>query len=250
MPVRFLILLSKEFSVRILLVSLWLMVPLPVIAYHLGPGQSHDRLESVDQLMDQADDFVSAEDWSSAIGCYDEALELLPEDAVADARRVRLEKSKAQMLNSQLPEAHAELSELAAEVNDDASCSAELRKETLATYANSQFYITWLMRLEGMTRDEWEPEIESSRQILTSLAEEAVACGDDETATRHREDLEASIKLARMDLSELEGEKIPKQCSGCCSCQCQSKKPSQKKGKKSKDSRGASSGPPADGAGS
>jgi hypothetical protein len=58
-----------------------------------------------------------------------------------------------------------------------------------------------------------------------------------------------------MDLRELQGLDIPKQCSGCKSGQC--KKPGNGKGKglskggeKKKDARGASSGPPPDNSGS
>jgi hypothetical protein len=78
----------------------------------------------------------------------------------------------------------------------------------------------------------------------------------DETAVREREgDLEAAIRLARLDLSELQALPLPKQCQGCCSgtCQgkCKGKKPGQKQSEqKSEDARGASAGPPPDGKGS
>ena len=40
----------------------------------------------------------------------------------------------------------------------------KLIAETKSTLANAQYYITWLMRLEGHSRETWEPVIESSRQ--------------------------------------------------------------------------------------
>ena len=47
---------------------------------------------------------------------------------------------------------------------------------------------------------EWEPEIESARQTYRMLAEADEAKGDQESAHRHREDLESVIRLARMAL--------------------------------------------------
>jgi hypothetical protein len=67
------------------------------------------------------------------------------------------------------------------------------------------------MRLEGMPQDEWEPEIEAARENYKYLAEMAEKQGQADLAQRHREDLEAAIRLARMDLSELQGLPLPSQ---------------------------------------
>ena len=78
-----------------------------------------------------------------------------------------------------------------------------------ATLANSQYYLTWLMRLEGQPKDRWQPEIEASRQTFRLLAGQAETSGDETLAKKHREDLESSIRLARMDLSDLQGLPLP-----------------------------------------
>ena len=77
--------------------------------------------------------------------------------------------------------------------------------------ANAQYYTTWLMRLEGLSREEWEPEIEASRQNYKLLAEHAEEAGDEAAAEQARSDLESSIRLARMDLDELQGLPLPSQ---------------------------------------
>ena len=46
--------------------------------------------------------------------------------------------------------------------------------------ASAKYYLTWLMRLEGKTRAEWEPEIDGSRQLYRLLAEKARDVSDDE----------------------------------------------------------------------
>ena len=60
-----------------------------------------------------------------------------------------------------------------------------------AIIANSQYYVGWLMRLEGQVADNWEPELEASRQVYKLLAEQAEAAGDAPAAKKHTESLEA-----------------------------------------------------------
>ena len=104
--------------------------------------------------------------------------------------------------------------------------------------------MAWLMRLEGATEEEWVPTAENARQHFRYLAESAQTKGD----TADRENLAASVRLLRMDLSELESLPLPSFCQGCknvcqeCRSQCQSKARSKKKGKgekKPEDARGA-----------
>ena len=63
---------------------------------------------------------------------------------------------------------------------------------------------------EGPAR-EWEPEVESARQTYRMLAEQAEERGDKTSADKHREDLESTIRLSRMDLAQLQGLDLPKQ---------------------------------------
>ena len=100
------------------------------------------------------------------------------------------------------------------------------------------YYAAWLMRLEGACADEWTLETEQARQHFRLLAEDAQAHG--EPAAKHQENLEATIRLARMDLSELKGLPLPKECQNCsnCSGKCRSQRESRSKvPKKSDDAR-------------
>ena len=67
------------------------------------------------------------------------------------------------------------------------------------------------MRLEGLPITEWEPEIESARQNYRMLAENAQSAGKSDQAKKQRENLEAAIRLARLDLSDLQGLPLPNQ---------------------------------------
>jgi hypothetical protein len=103
--------------------------------------------------------------------------------------------------------------------------------------------MTWLMRLEGLPQEEWEPEIESARQHFRQLAEKGTGGKE-----RYQEKLESAIRLARMDLTDLQGQPLPCNCKGCCSGKSnkQAKKPTEKK----KDSRAAGGNQIVDGDGS
>ncbi len=239
------------------LVCLWLLVPAVVAAYHYGPGQQRMLLDDAARYLKQADAQAAAEHWGEACESYDAALAALPGDNIDAgnidaARRVRLERAKAQMLSSQLPEAYDGLVALSDELTADKQAPAELVTGTRTAMANAQYYMTWLMRLEGRPRDEWEPVIEASRQNYRLLAEDAQQRGDTASGTKHSEDLEAAIRLARMDLADLQALPLPSQCKKCksgnCHCLCKKKSNKVKTGKS--DARGASSGPPPDDAGS
>lgn len=187
------------------------MVPVAVAAYHFGPGQRQLDLDHAGALVRDAEELAGCGTWDEAVATYSEAISALPEGEKATMRKLRLARAKAQMLASQLPVAHGELKGLLDEVQGDEEASPELVRETRSSLANAQYYVTWLMRLEGQPRDVWEPEIEASRQHYRVLAESAEKAGDAEAAKGYREDLEGSVRLARMDLGELQGLPLPSQ---------------------------------------
>jgi len=205
---------------RKLLLTVWCLLPVGAGAYHFGPGQDQLLLDDAGRKMDAAErhvlraqelaategDAAAAVAWAEAETAWGEALELLPEERVHERRQVRLERAKAQMFLSQLPSANRDLQGLVQELAADPEADAALLRDARRTLANSEYYMTWLLRLEGAGRDKWEPRIESARQNLKLVAGEA---GDESAAVQ--EDLEAVVRLARMDLDELQGLPLPSQ---------------------------------------
>jgi hypothetical protein len=196
---------------RTLLIAAWLLLPVGFGIWHYGPGQERVQLDEVARLLAEAERAAAAGEWAAAAAGYDEALKLLPPAKVAEARRVRLERAKAWMLSSQLPAAHADLKTLCEELQDDTGAPPKLLAEARSALAQSQYYMTWLMRLEGLPEDVWGPEIEAARQQYRLLAEQAESAGDGEAAGKCRADLESAVRLARLDLSELQGLPLPSQ---------------------------------------
>ena len=194
---------------RRIAILVWCLLPIGALAYHLGPGQQQMVLDDAADALEQAEQYSAAEKWEQAVVAYDLSLTNLGSDDVDAARRIRLEKAKAQMLAAQLPAASADLKALVDElVAEESLVDETLLAEARSALANSQYYRTWLMRLEGLPKETWEPEIESARQTYKLLAE---AASDDATETQCKEDLESTIRLARMDLSDLQGLPLPSQ---------------------------------------
>lgn len=190
---------------RIILATLWLLVPLGFAAYHYGPGQEQVKLDDTETFLSEARTAVKEEKWASAIESYQKALAKLPKGNKESSMRIQLEIAKAKMQNSGLPEAREDLAELVSQLNDDPSLPSELKEETLSALANARYYMTYLMKLEGLPAEEWEPEIEAARQEYKLLAQ----TGSDKE--KHLADLESAIRLARAEPTELYGLPIPSQ---------------------------------------
>lgn len=196
---------------RTLLLVGWLLVALAGVAWHYGPGQDWLHRDDSALAWRRADQHVASAEWDKAITQYDEALKSVPDGRTADARVLRLHRAKAQMMARQLPQAHADLQNLVEDMKADPKADQKVLGEAQSAMANSQYYLTWLMRLEGQPREIWEPEIEGARQTYRSLAERAEADGNFVLAKQCKEDLESAIRLGRMDIGELQGLPLPSQ---------------------------------------
>jgi len=188
---------------KIIIATIWLILPLIALAYHYGPGQRHLKLDQADSLLEKSQQATEDEDWKKAIELYNQALTKLPKEKVHTARHIQIQIAKAKMQDSKLPEARKELASLVTEINNDPTSPENLKEEALSALANSRYYMTYLMKLEGKPDSEWEPEIEAARQEYKLLAQNS------ENSSKHLLDLEASIRLARATPQELYGLPIP-----------------------------------------
>lgn len=193
---------------KILLLTLWCLLPIGLAAFHFGPGQELLKFDDAESDLAIARQAAASEDWAKAVEAYQTALGKLPTGQPNLAYRIRLETAKAMMLNSQLPTAREDLETLVTDLQDDQAAEQNLRDEARAALANARYYMTYLMKLEGLPDTAWEPEIEAARQEYKLLATSAA---DSALAARSADDLEAAIRLARMDPAELYGLPIPNQ---------------------------------------
>lgn len=190
---------------RILLIAFWLLIPLGLLAYHYGPGQTKMELDDAGGALATARKAVESQEWDQAIESYDLALSKLPAEKIELATKIRIEIAKAKIQNKGLPEAREEMLQLVGELREaEESSSPELMEEAIETLAYTRYYMTYLMKLEGLPPTQWEPEIEAARQEYKLLAQTS------SRPDRHIASLEAAIRLARAEPKELYGLPIPK----------------------------------------
>jgi hypothetical protein len=193
---------------KTLLITLWCLLPIGLAAFHFGPGQDLLKFDDTEAQLAQAREAVANEEWGEAVETYQDALAKLPRQEKQLAYQIRLETAKAMMLNKQLPTARQDLAKLVTDLDNDEAAPQKLRDAARSTLANARYYMTYLMKLEGLPDTAWEPEIEAARQEYKLLATSAA---NSELAKRSADDLESAIRLARMDPAELYGLPIPSQ---------------------------------------
>jgi hypothetical protein len=202
-----------------LLLTTWCLLPFGAGAYHYGPGLLRLELDATAAAVDAAErsaraagvlegDAARAE-WAAAVASYDEALNTLPSEHKQERWQLVLERAKAKLLCSKLPEANAELGALLEELAKEPAADAEFVADVRRSHAGSEYYMTWLLRLEGAPQEEWEPRIENARQSYKLLAEQPGLAEAEKNALA--EDVESAVRLARMDLEELQGLPLPSQ---------------------------------------
>ena len=76
---------------RILIATLWLLIPLGIVAYHYGPGQEHLALDHTEDHLEVAREAMKKEDWGVAI----EALSLIHISEPTRLRRISRMPSSA-----------------------------------------------------------------------------------------------------------------------------------------------------------
>lgn len=211
---------------RKILILFWLLVPVAMAAYHYGPGQQLMTVDEVGKTLRDAEGLVvtarglvddgqqreANEKYNEAIEKFDEAIQSLPKEREREIQRIRLEKAKALFSSQQNPTARTELEALLDELTGEEKVAQDelLIADTREALAASQFYMTWLMRIEGLPRETWEPEAARARQNYQVLAEGAQRIGG-ATEAKAKEDLEAAVRLALVDLDDLQGLPLPSQ---------------------------------------
>ncbi|MEN1704414.1 MAG: hypothetical protein AAGJ54_02715 [Planctomycetota bacterium] len=188
----------------------WALAPVAVLAFHAGPGQAMYARERAAAEITEASQRLEAGAWLDAVSRLDAALAELPEDDAGRAA-LRLELAAAKVHAGEVIEGTGELDALLQEI--DAEADPEFAASVRAELATAHYYAAWIMRLEGATPDEWREESGKAKQHFRLLAE---AEGDEGLADASAKNLESVIRLERMDLSELEGLPLPKDCPGNC----------------------------------
>jgi len=234
-----------------LFILLWALTPVALLAYHYGPGQNGLAREEAKASIRAALNFEADQQWQQAIDAYNDALATLPDNEMAKRQQLQLARANARIYIGELPEAMLAMEHL---LNETAkSNDSKLESKVRSSLASAQYYTGWLMRLELAEKKEWKEPLDKARQNFRLLAEQT-AKTDTKASGDHQKNLEAVVRLARMDLSEVQALPLPKKCEGnknvCSKCRGQKKSNKPKDMKKKEDARGASVGKRPEGTGS
>lgn len=204
--------------------AVWGLVPVAVLALHLGPGQALMARDAAGDHLSRARAAEKAEDWSTAADEYALAKAALPAEAHGEKARLAISEAKARIQAGGLLEGAEALEGIITEEQASARPDADVIEQARHELGTARYYAAWLMRLDGATAEEWKPESEAARQQFRLLAENAQASGDGARAEDYKKNLEEVIRLEQMDLSELQGLPLPKKCPCNCKGLCQKKR--------------------------
>jgi tetratricopeptide (TPR) repeat protein len=222
---------------RNLAILAWLLPVAGIGYYHFSKGASGVLMEKADRLQRQAVAREKAGAWGEAAKLYDEAAAIIP------ANKHKLEKAgvvgraaRAKMRDGEIELALLDLKSALAELPPGPK-SDPLERDLRYSLAETEYYAAWILRLENQPRAKWFPHATCARQNLRFLAEDPGLPAAERTG--HARDMEAVIRLTRLDIEELKKLPLPEQA------QPGSKKMSG--GKKKGEGEEEGEGPPQDG---
>lgn len=185
------------------LLLLWLLLPVPVIALHYGPGQRWLSLDDANALVRRARAAERDGKHPVAAACYLEAASKLGPRDETQTYRCEIAAARARARQGDAADALEKLDAVMASPRWSAQ-PEDVQAEARELLARTSYYAAWVMRLEGAARGDWSEAADESRQQFRLLAESKSADGQDRN-------LEAAVRLERMSLTELMAKPLPKE---------------------------------------
>jgi hypothetical protein len=212
------------------LVLVWLLIPVLLIVLYYGPFQKYIALDRAADLIDTAMAAEADKEYARAVEAYAGAFAEVPEKDTHTRWQIQLAHARARMFSGELPEGMMALEDMLGTLQLR-NAPGTLRRQVRSTLAMAQYYAGWLMRLEGAEPDEWTRQTEAARQNYRLLAEDSRDHEEKVIMEDYQKNLEATIRLARMDLSELEALPLPEEICMCKNVSQKVRKQEKGKGK-------------------
>ena len=231
------------------LLLLWLLVPLPVIVWHFGPGQKWLARDRTWVLIRQARQAEVKQNWADAENLYHEAAAAIGNSDPAARMRLDLALVRNRYRQGSAVEAVDGADRILSD-RQFVEQPPDFQREARELAGRIHYYAAWVMRLEGARRDLWMEEAELARQNYRLLTEAGFTAGNSPFAQTQQTNLELSVRLERMSMSELLARRLPEEGQGL-SGQGLSEQMAKRRGQRG-DQPGVGQndeGPPASGAG-
>ncbi len=189
---------------------LWLLLPLPIVVWHYGPGQKWLARDQAHVLIKSAKKFEAQKNWAEAEARFTEAANKV---GTTDARlkaQLDLALVRARYRQGGAVEAVDRIDSLINEPRFH-SQPTDLQREARELAGRIHYHAAWVMRLEGAQKDLWMEEAELARQNFRMLSEETLAAGRTNYSQLQQTNLESAVKLQRMGLVELMAKPLPEE---------------------------------------
>jgi hypothetical protein len=192
------------------LLLFWLLLPLPVVVWHYGPGQRGLARDQANALIKRAQIAESKRHWAEAESLFHEAAQKVGNSDTRLKTQLDIALVRTRYRQGIAVDAIDMADRLIA---DPKFCqqSEELQREARELAGRIHYYAAWVMRLEGAQRDLWMEEAELARQNFRMLAEENLSAGRTNYSLTQQTNLEAAVRLERMSLMELMARPLPEE---------------------------------------
>jgi len=192
------------------LLFLWLMLPLPVVVWHYGPGQKWLARDRAHTLIRTAEQFEAQKNWRDAEPLFREAAGLVR--GLDDSLQTRLDIA---LIRARYRQGGAvEAIDMADRLLNDPRFQRQpqaLQDEARELASRIHYHAAWVMRLEGAQKDLWMEEAELARQNFRMLSEQTLAAGRTAYSHLQQTNLESAVRLQRMGLVELMAKPLPEE---------------------------------------
>ncbi len=193
------------------LVIVWLAVLGLMLWFHYTRGPLLLAHEAAGKQIAAAQKAATEKQWADATVAYQKALAELPDDAAHHTVRMQmmLEIDKSQVPQGHLIDAIRSLGDRLKHAEEERNVSLDVTTDMRRELASMHYYAGWLLRLQAAPAASWTTETQRARQMFKFLAEAGGNSGE-----KDADNLEAAVRLERMDLAELSGKPLPQEMNG------------------------------------
>lgn len=192
------------------LLLLWLLLPLPVVVWHFGPGQKWLARDRAYALIARAQRAEVEKNWAVAESLYRDAVGKIGDRDPNVRMQLDVALVRSRYNQGGAVEAIDGIDRILADARFHSLPKAQQR-EARELAGRIHYYAAWVMRLEGAQKDLWMEEAELARQNYRLLTESSFDAGKTSYAQTQQTNLESSVRLQRMSYSELMGRPLPEE---------------------------------------
>lgn len=207
------------------LFTLWLLIPVAVIVWHVGSGRDYLAADFAGIHIRAAEKAEAEKRWSDASDAYTLAAAALSENSAAHRRRLEFARAIDDIKAGQLIEGQLLLGRLIDEMAEDEQSDQQLLVAIRHEYAKAGYHAAWLMRLENADEAVWKQQLGRAQAQFRLLAEGAVRRDENpgyrsgafvqRESFAYKANLEAAIRLEQISSEELNEVVLPAECPDC-----------------------------------